>query len=1796
MAEYAGLEIRIGGDTTRLSKALKAPMKAAAELQREIRQITMAMQFDPSNLKNVSTRIKLTADRMEALRSKVQLAGTAMEQLGDKVVKIDGENKTVRELAEETKNVALTAKMADERYNDMVTTIATLYEQFNKVSKNAAIKELAEHVGGVKNAMELAKMDVVDFDSAMKRLDVPASVVERFKTLNSMQFHFEGRSGELDKMLEQMEQLGIFTTSDVEQVKQLRSQFEVIASDKAAYDLADQFQELGVRIERDKSEAEGLSATMRELDTHSKVSMTDSFVGTKKEIEDIDRAIKSLDEDMKQANAVLKMDPKNLDAAKRAFDDMSQKAELLNQREVLLKQNLERLNTPEVQQAAEEHRNLAEWVENARSAAQKARSAYSDQAAELKNLKAAAERTKESMELLQSKMRAYEQGLTGHNAYEQVATQLDDARKNVKRILDDWNKMLDFDFERNGPISNMGIDPDDLIPQTILDRYRLLKKSVDETAGALEKAQKAFIDTQTHLGHDLNSEAEMERRYNAFVEAERQAKQAKSAFEEFTSSEKGVGESAIEMATDFENASREVDDLQKTLKTLDDVKIADKGDYEKWQQDLNKVQDEYKELTVQVDRCNSEVNESKTAMERAEGELDLSNQTQEWRDLTTKIEENTAAKKDNAAAFKPENAGILTPSNIKSIGMTLYSTLTPAISGMGYAMINASEDIDSAYRNMRKTVDGTEQDFQGLYDAALKFSNTHVTSAAQLLEIEAIGGELGIATDNLQEFGEVVASLADSTNLSAEDAATALGHLANIMKIEPDQYSGFADALVRLGNNGASTEEEIVNIAERIGAMGAIVGMSTPDVLAIASTIAATGQNAEAAGTAISKTFSFMETAVAAAGGTMEISMESIGAAVQEGGDQLTIFANMAGMTADEFVEAWSSDPEGTFEGLSQTIKGAEGSLQKIADVAGMTAEEFASTWESDPTAAFEAFIKGLNGIEQSGGSADSTLANLGITAVRQKQAIEGLMQTVGHLDDNLEMSGNAWNGVSDQWGRAGDAANEAAKKAEGFSGQMQILRNMANNALASLGEGAVPILKTLSGMLEDATAWFQNLSTSSKTAIIQMGAFGFALGPLLTIISTVITSKQNIANWAATSTGAMAQVARAFGLGGKSMVESLKQAGTAGSGLQAVMIALKSETKTLFLSLVKGGLTAAAIAAVGYLIAEFVKLRQEYELQQKATVGLQEAMGRVAQATGDFSGLLPGTEKSLEDLYEDVDRLTQRQADLADSLDNANEKYSSSIGPAEYYAQTIEDLIGKSGRSETETNRLKAAIEGLNQECGTSYGLNDYGELIDTQTGKVVDNTEAIWDNVEARRAQAIVDYYSDAYNEATAQAQEAQDTLDGLLAKQEELKQSEFYGKELWEIDDADLAAFQEWNAEWSANKQAVEEATRQLENAEQVRDDLEQRIGEATDQLRANEKAQQDAAAAAEAAARRQEIVTDDVTGNMKRMYDAVGDDATFNDMADSLNALTVSAEELDGVDMSRLAGSFDGSMADVMAALEDGGVHLTTFRGQLEEAGVSSETLSSVSAAAFQSLYESCGGNVEKTASALTHMQTVMGSVNGQQVTFYVGDNGTIIDEQGNIYDLQNDIGSIPDEVLVAYYGDNTDALDKARESKKAVEDVDGDTATVTINATDNATSVIGGIQDRINRLLRNVNIPIGAGSSATGSIGSAPVIPRHAKGYIATGPTLTNQGWIGEDGVEAVTNWATGGAVVPLTNTKYMLPIADAIAEGMAQRGAGTGVTYNMYIDGARINDDAQIQSQFVDLMLTLRRKEMMNVG
>ena len=80
---------------------------------------------------------------------------------------------------------------------------------------------------------------------------------------------------------------------------------------------------------------------------------------------------------------------------------------------------------------------------------------------------------------------------------------------------------------------------------------------------------------------------------------------------------------------------------------------------------------------------------------------------------------------------------------------------------------------------------------------------------------------------------------------------------------------------------------------------------------------------------------------------------------------------------------------------------------------------------------------------------------------------------------------------------------------------------------------------------------------------------------------------------------------------------------------------------------------------------------------------------------------------------------------------------------------------------------------------------------------------------------------------------------------------------------------------------------------------------------------------------------------------------------------------------------------------------------------------------------------------------------------------------------------------------------------------------------------------------------------------------------------------------GEAGREWVQTHADGTtSIVPLENQRYLEPYARTIA-GMI---GSSGAVYNLYIDGMRVNDDAQIQAAVMDLFGTMRRKAVMLNG
>jgi TP901 family phage tail tape measure protein len=213
-----------------------------------------------------------------------------------------------------------------------------------------------------------------------------------------------------------------------------------------------------------------------------------------------------------------------------------------------------------------------------------------------------------------------------------------------------------------------------------------------------------------------------------------------------------------------------------------------------------------------------------------------------------------------------------------------------AAGAIGYA-INAAMDWESAVAGVAKTIEG---DVTAITDAILEMSTRIPVAATELAAIAEAGGALGIAKEDILAFTETVAILSVTTDLTSETAATALGHLRTTLQLTGDDFRELADGVVYLGNNGASTESQILGMAESIAGAAGIVKASKEDVLAWASAVASTGEEVEAGGSSIQRFW-----------------LESF-RSVQKGGTELKLMAKITGQSAAQFEKAFGKDATGT--------------------------------------------------------------------------------------------------------------------------------------------------------------------------------------------------------------------------------------------------------------------------------------------------------------------------------------------------------------------------------------------------------------------------------------------------------------------------------------------------------------------------------------------------------------------------------------------------------------------------------------------------------------------------------------------------------------------------------------------------------------------------------------------------------------------------------------------------------------------------------------------------------------------
>lgn len=218
--------------------------------------------------------------------------------------------------------------------------------------------------------------------------------------------------------------------------------------------------------------------------------------------------------------------------------------------------------------------------------------------------------------------------------------------------------------------------------------------------------------------------------------------------------------------------------------------------------------------------------------------------------------------------------------------------------------LDASIEFESAFAGVRKTIDATEEEYAELAAGIRAKALEIPVDTTELSKIAELGGQLGIAKENVIDFTDTIAKLAVTTNLTAEDAALSFARIANILQVPQKEIENMGSAVVDLGNNFATTESEIVQFANRIAGGGKIAGIAAGEIFGISTAFSSVGIQAEAGGSAVQKAFLKMNNAVAMGGG------------------EVKAFSRISGLSSEEFKKLWEEDAAEAFtrfvEGLGK--------------------------------------------------------------------------------------------------------------------------------------------------------------------------------------------------------------------------------------------------------------------------------------------------------------------------------------------------------------------------------------------------------------------------------------------------------------------------------------------------------------------------------------------------------------------------------------------------------------------------------------------------------------------------------------------------------------------------------------------------------------------------------------------------------------------------------------------------------------------------------------------------------------
>ena len=373
--------------------------------------------------------------------------------------------------------------------------------------------------------------------------------------------------------------------------------------------------------------------------------------------------------------------------------------------------------------------------------------------------------------------------------------------------------------------------------------------------------------------------------------------------------------------------------------------------------------------------------------------------------------------------------------SVATAGQSLMLHVTTPLLALGAAAIKSSLSFESAFTSVRKTVKATEDEFAYLSNRVKAMSTELATSTTDIAETMAVAGQLGIETAHLDEFTKIMIDLGNSTDIVANEAATTLAKFANITSMNQGEFDRLGSTLVALGNNYATTESSIMLMAKRLAAAGTQIGLSEAQILGFSTALSAVGIEAEMGGSAFSKALIKMEVAAA---------------------------------------------------------KGGQ-ALEDFATVSGMTEQQFVSQWESDPAQVFQSFITGLANMDDEGMSAIAVLDEIGIAEIRLRDTMLRAINATELFSDTQTTATQAWEENT-------ALTAEAERRYATTESQLKNLMGSMHLFGQQIGDDLNPSIRDMISNVDDMVQDFLVMDKASRMSIIQTGAGIAAIGPALLV------------------------------------------------------------------------------------------------------------------------------------------------------------------------------------------------------------------------------------------------------------------------------------------------------------------------------------------------------------------------------------------------------------------------------------------------------------------------------------------------------------------------------------------------------------------------------------------------------------------------------------------------------------------------------------------------------------------------